>query len=278
MPNLNFLNNFLKDIKSWQIYNLNIKMAPNLRQKNRQVKFIDFTEEIKKSFSNRDLPKKPRTKLELWQIAALEKAFEDDSHPSLKGKKRLSDALGLQIKSIQIWFQNRRAKEKSKREQDETESESSIHYSSEDEHKGGFQNQTETQPNPSERREEREPPNNLSKDPVFSSTDINHLSMSYDECYSNVCSIFDKSASTYSEYDSFLSSFSSPICMPTERPETEKSESEISASESFFTNDRIFKNTDQYKCHFINGKITYKENETVSFFNELQQHMNNNII
>ncbi|KAI5181459.1 hypothetical protein NEOKW01_1640 [Nematocida sp. AWRm80] len=94
------------------------------RVKHRSVKFIDFTEEIKRSLNTKGSPKKSRVKLLDWQIKRLEKAYHDDTHPSHKAKTLLSEATGLPLKSIQIWFQNKRAKEKSRKESQETESES----------------------------------------------------------------------------------------------------------------------------------------------------------
>ncbi|KAH9386441.1 uncharacterized protein NEMAJ01_1337 [Nematocida major] len=202
-------------------------MAPKLVTQ-RQVKFIDFTEEIRKSFAAKQSPKKPRTKLDSWQIATLEKAFDDDSHPSMKAKKRLSSTLGLQIKSIQIWFQNKRAKEKSKREQEETDSESSGNAASEEAGvpaRGGA-----TWQGPGEGSSMHALGTNAlghsesfaKTDAMFSSADINCLKMSYDDCYSSISSLFDIGTSSFSEYDSFLSSFGSPIvCMPSDRSESD---------------------------------------------------------
>jgi len=82
--------------------------------KNRSVKFIDFTDEIKKSIVSPHVLKKSRIKMEPWQVKRLEEAFEEDTHPSCKSKMNMSISLSLPAKSIQIWFQNRRAKEKLK--------------------------------------------------------------------------------------------------------------------------------------------------------------------
>ncbi|OAG29747.1 hypothetical protein NEDG_00880 [Nematocida displodere] len=85
----------------------------------KDVKFIDFTEEIKKSLMGKGLPKNPRIKLEPWQVVQLERVFGEDTHPSHKAKAILSKTLSLPIKSVQIWFQNKRAKEKLRKEKEE---------------------------------------------------------------------------------------------------------------------------------------------------------------
>lgn len=87
--------------------------------KAKAVKFIDSTEEIRRSLKFQNMPKKQRTKLNEWQIKVLEEAFSVDSHPSSKVKNRLAKDLQLALKSVQIWFQNKRAKEKAKHEREE---------------------------------------------------------------------------------------------------------------------------------------------------------------
>lgn len=54
-----------------------------------------------------------------WQISSEDKAFleqeyERDRFPSPESKKRLSDALGVEPKKIQVWFQNRRQRSEPK--------------------------------------------------------------------------------------------------------------------------------------------------------------------
>ncbi|KAI5173003.1 hypothetical protein NEFER03_1996 [Nematocida sp. LUAm3] len=81
----------------------------------KQKKFIDFTEEIKRSFVCKINPN-PRTKLLLWQLEKLEEVYKEDTHPSQKTKRTLAEESCLSIKTVQIWFQNKRAKEKSRRD------------------------------------------------------------------------------------------------------------------------------------------------------------------
>lgn len=84
--------------------------------KSRTVKFIDSNEEVKRSLRLQNMPKKQRTRLDEWQLHVLEEAFLLDSHPSAKVKHRLATDLRISLKSVQIWFQNKRAKEKAMRE------------------------------------------------------------------------------------------------------------------------------------------------------------------
>ncbi|CAD25291.1 homeobox domain [Encephalitozoon cuniculi GB-M1] len=80
------------------------------------VKFIDSTEEIIKHLNKSDSSKRSRLKLSGQQIDVLESNFKIDSHPNSATKSLLSNALSIPLKNIQIWFQNRRAKEKTARD------------------------------------------------------------------------------------------------------------------------------------------------------------------
>eukprot|EP01088_Endostelium_zonatum_P006790 TRINITY_DN18931_c0_g1_i1.p1 TRINITY_DN18931_c0_g1~~TRINITY_DN18931_c0_g1_i1.p1 ORF type:complete len:356 (-),score=88.11 TRINITY_DN18931_c0_g1_i1:126-1193(-) len=53
-----------------------------------------------------------RERVTTEQKHILERAFLDDQLPSKKTKERLAQKLGISVKRIQTWFQNRRAKEK----------------------------------------------------------------------------------------------------------------------------------------------------------------------
>ncbi|KAG2177151.1 hypothetical protein INT43_007808 [Umbelopsis isabellina] len=53
-----------------------------------------------------------RTRTTLTQLRVLEETFSDIPSPDSKLRKQLSDELGMSERSIQIWFQNRRAKVK----------------------------------------------------------------------------------------------------------------------------------------------------------------------
>ncbi|ADM11390.1 homeobox domain-containing protein [Encephalitozoon intestinalis ATCC 50506] len=76
------------------------------------MKFIDSTEEIIKHMNKSDSNKRSRLKLSGEQIDILESNFKIDSHPNSTTKSLLANALSIPFKNIQIWFQNRRAKEK----------------------------------------------------------------------------------------------------------------------------------------------------------------------
>lgn len=263
-------------------------MAQRLVARSKTVRFIDFTDEIKKSFEVSETPKKSRTKLESWQISVLEKAYEDDSHPSQKAKGRLSAALGIQIKSIQIWFQNKRAKEKSKKEQNEIDSKS-IPISAE-EIQTSRPAYSEQSAIPSVEigslndsfvllATQDKPISSKKIDLPFTLYDAKaapHLTMSYDECYTSVSSIFNQTSSNAcSEYDSFVSSFSSPIiCNASFLSKTQdwpdlsssRNTNEFSLSES----DKPFHSSNRYKYQLLNGNITYSKEDTQGdFFREM---------
>lgn len=82
------------------------------KEEKKVVKFIDSTEEIMKHLNKTGLGKRSRLKLSGQQIDVLESNFKIDSHPNSVTKSLLANALSIPLKNIQIWFQNRRAKEK----------------------------------------------------------------------------------------------------------------------------------------------------------------------
>ncbi|KAG0173965.1 hypothetical protein DFQ28_002991 [Apophysomyces sp. BC1034] len=59
-------------------------------------------------------PPRKRTRASPEQLAVLEKTFSFNSAPNSRIREQLSRQLGMTERSIQIWFQNRRAKEKTK--------------------------------------------------------------------------------------------------------------------------------------------------------------------
>ncbi|KAI8883216.1 hypothetical protein K501DRAFT_133140, partial [Backusella circina FSU 941] len=46
------------------------------------------------------------------QLKALESLYNSNKKPSYEDKRRISLKYGITIKRVQIWFQNRRAKDK----------------------------------------------------------------------------------------------------------------------------------------------------------------------
>ncbi|OAG31516.1 hypothetical protein NEIG_00816 [Nematocida sp. ERTm5] len=260
-------------------------MTPNMIIRQRPVKFIDFTEEIRKSFEEKKTPKKPRVKLDLWQISTLEKAFEDDSHPSQKAKTRLSVSLGITIKSVQIWFQNRRAKEKAKKDVSETESESN-HESIECEVAAAPKVYFHSTKKAST-QEKASTGSKLSQTAsLFDSSEFTELSMKYDASFvddSISLSIDQSQDSVYSEYDSFLSSFSTPIiCMSLDKQEKaediEAAQNKIAKEARHnYTQAALFNSASQRKCQLTNGQVEYEVDlERVNFFSELHHQMSNN--
>ena len=56
--------------------------------------------------------KKPRTTISLRQQDALRRAYSECVKPSRKAREKISTETGLEMRVVQVWFQNRRAKEK----------------------------------------------------------------------------------------------------------------------------------------------------------------------
>ncbi|CAK5264844.1 unnamed protein product [Mycena citricolor] len=57
-------------------------------------------------------PKKPRHRHSAVQLAALNGLFEETDHPSLSQRTALAHSLGLELKSVNAYFQNKRASSK----------------------------------------------------------------------------------------------------------------------------------------------------------------------
>ncbi|GFR23655.1 homeobox protein ceh-14 [Trichonephila clavata] len=56
--------------------------------------------------------KRPRTTISTVQLEALKMAYQRSSKPSRHVREQLSAETGLDMRVVQVWFQNRRAKEK----------------------------------------------------------------------------------------------------------------------------------------------------------------------
>ncbi|KAL5104684.1 LIM/homeobox protein Lhx3 [Taenia crassiceps] len=56
--------------------------------------------------------KRPRTTINAKQLEALKKAYAEGAKPSRHVREQLSAETGLDMRVVQVWFQNRRAKEK----------------------------------------------------------------------------------------------------------------------------------------------------------------------
>ena len=80
--------------------------------KNNNRKIIDSTPEILKSYEKRKTPSRPRIKLSEEQREALERCYLENQHPSSDRKELLEYKFNIPMKNIQIWFQNRRAKDR----------------------------------------------------------------------------------------------------------------------------------------------------------------------
>lgn len=84
--------------------------APNAGGK--KIKFIDYTREIEKEINKDSESKRRRMKLNDTQIYGLEEAFRKNKHPSTASKLEMAERLKIPTKNVQVWFQNRRAREK----------------------------------------------------------------------------------------------------------------------------------------------------------------------
>ncbi|KAI3622398.1 distal-less homeobox 3 [Moniliophthora roreri] len=61
---------------------------------------------------HRDRQKKPRHRHSPAQLAALNELFEKDEHPALELRQSLAERLGMETKTVNAWFQNKRASSK----------------------------------------------------------------------------------------------------------------------------------------------------------------------
>lgn len=80
---------------------------------NNDVKFVHSTMEIlENQIKKEEAPKKKRTRTSTEQLRILQKAFQTDPMPNSGARAALSKKLGMTTRAVQVWFQNRRAKEK----------------------------------------------------------------------------------------------------------------------------------------------------------------------
>ncbi|ELA47861.1 hypothetical protein VCUG_00703 [Vavraia culicis subsp. floridensis] len=80
------------------------------------VKFIDSTHEVLRSYNKPQTSKRKRTKLTEEQLGILEKSYRTNHHPPSETKESVAAKIGIPMKNVQIWFQNRRAKDKNIKE------------------------------------------------------------------------------------------------------------------------------------------------------------------
>ena len=82
-------------------------------EKEKSVKFVNSTMEILQNQMKKDeAPKKKRTRTSPEQLRILQKAFNQDPMPTSASRVQLAKKLGMNVRAVQVWFQNRRAKGK----------------------------------------------------------------------------------------------------------------------------------------------------------------------
>ncbi|KAM3174265.1 hypothetical protein ACTXT7_010884 [Hymenolepis weldensis] len=72
----------------------------------------DFTMIKAQEVELENVNKRPRTTINAKQLEALKKAYAEGAKPSRHVREQLSAETGLDMRVVQVWFQNRRAKEK----------------------------------------------------------------------------------------------------------------------------------------------------------------------
>ncbi|XP_064392303.1 LIM/homeobox protein Lhx5-like isoform X2 [Halichondria panicea] len=102
--------------------NVSVNAAPGgLHPTQEPVKLVAATSQLAEQASvslhspanNADSKKtKPRTSITPKQLEVLTQAYIEDQHPSKQVREELVASTGLEMKVIQVWFQNRRSKEK----------------------------------------------------------------------------------------------------------------------------------------------------------------------
>jgi hypothetical protein len=85
--------------------------SPVQQQQARKRELI-FCTVFSESDLNGEKPKQKRRRKEQNQLEVLEEVFKRDPLPSRKTKEKLAKEVGLPQRAVQVWFQNRRAKER----------------------------------------------------------------------------------------------------------------------------------------------------------------------
>jgi hypothetical protein len=62
--------------------------------------------------SLKERQKKPRHRHSAYQLAALNQLYERNEHPSLDDRTNLAEKIGMETKTVNAWFQNKRAANK----------------------------------------------------------------------------------------------------------------------------------------------------------------------
>ncbi|KAI9460464.1 homeobox-domain-containing protein [Lactarius psammicola] len=74
--------------------------------------FSSWSTEPNDQDSLKERSKKPRHRHSAFQLAALNELYERNEHPSLDDRTTLAEKLGMETKTVNAWFQNKRASNK----------------------------------------------------------------------------------------------------------------------------------------------------------------------
>lgn len=112
---------------------INLRRQHSSSNAGQTVKFVNSTPEVVESqLAKAGQSKKKRCRTTEDQLRILQRAFAADPMPNAHGRLLLAKRLGMSARAVQVWFQNRRAKEKqdARRQQQGEEGKSSASSSS----------------------------------------------------------------------------------------------------------------------------------------------------
>lgn len=107
-----YLNN-TEGIANSQAASASTKINPKTHSQLSELTFVNNTmEALEDQIRKDDAPKKKRTRTTPEQLRILQKAFNFDPMPTSNARITLAKKLGMNVRAVQVWFQNKRAKAK----------------------------------------------------------------------------------------------------------------------------------------------------------------------